>query len=258
VPRRAAQVVAAILLAVSGCNRTPADSPQFQEAFALYNQLYAKGLDDSYGDPQMPHVAELLGQVDPRSAQGPEAKDLLAKIQQGMADYRARAEKLAAMAASADAPVEFKGGGGLLAQPRELAPPPAPAGGPALGMTRDEFLARFADCFDRKGDYEQGDKRGEAFAVRASCAERFPTFKDSLVVLIDNHVTSLVPTKEVTVRTVDAGVQPGLPLEAPPPPPIVPPPLPAQVRFYPGAPRPDQASRQAGTQQPPPAEPAEP
>jgi len=245
VRRSTAQVVPALLLVVAGCNRTPAESPQFQEAFALYNELYTKSLDDAYGDPQMPHVADLLRHVDPRSAPGPEAKDLLAKVEQGMADYHARAEKIAAMAASADAPVEFKGGGGL-PLPQGLPPPTAPAGGPALGMTRDEFLARFGDCFDRKGDYEQGSKRGEAFAVRSSCAARFPTFTNQLVVLIDNQVTSLVPTKEVTVRTVDAG-EPAIP-SAPPSPPIFPPPVPTQVRFYPGAPRPDQA----GAPQPPP------
>jgi hypothetical protein len=248
--RRTGQVVFAILLVMAGCNRTPADSPQFQEAFTLYNQLYTKSLDDSYGDPQMPHVAELLRQVNPRSAQGPEAKELLAKVEQGIADYHARADKLAAMAASADAPVEFKGGGGGFAgPPAGLAPPAAAPGGPALGMTRDEFLAKFADCFDRKGEYEQGDKRGEAFAVLASCAQRFPTFADSLVVLIDNHVTSLVPAKEVTVRTVDAGVTPAVPPVAPAP--VAPPPVPTPVRFYPGAPRPD-APQPAGDQQPPP------
>jgi hypothetical protein len=235
--RSTSQVVAALLLALASCYRKPADSPQFAEAFTLYNQLYAKSLDDSYGDPQMPKVAELLRQVDSRSAQANEAKELLAKVEQGLADYHSRAQQLAAMAASADAPAEFKGGGTALPAPTGLPAPPAPAG-PALGMTRDEFTARFGDCFDLKGDYVQGDKRGEAFAVRSTCAERFPTFAQALVVLIDNRVTALVPTKDVTVKTVDAGESAAPPVPAaataqPPPAPPVP------VRYYAGQPRPD-------------------
>ncbi len=224
------------MVTMAGCSRTPPKSPEFEEAFTLYNQLYARSLDDAYGDPQMPRVADLLHQVDPRSAQGPEAKELLAKVENGMADYRGRAQRLAAMAASADAPAEFKGFGTALPAPVGL-PAPPPSSGPALGMTRDEFTSRFGDCFDRKGDYAQGDKRGEAFAIRASCAERFPTFAQALVVLIDNRVTALVPTKEVTVVTVDAGVA-----AAPALPPVSVPGAPApptQVRYYPGAPRPD-------------------
>jgi hypothetical protein len=229
-------VVAALLLALASCYRKPADSPQFAEAFALYNQLYARSLDDSYGDPQMPKVAELLRQVDSRSAQATEAKELLAKVEQGLADFHSRAQQLAAMAASADAPAEFKGGTALPA-PTGLPAPPALAG-PALGMTRDEFTARFGDCFDLKGDYVQGEKRGEAFAVRSTCAERFPSFAQALVVLIDNRVTALVPTKDVTVKTVDAGDRPPPPL--PPPAPTQPPPVPpTPVRYYPGQPRPN-------------------
>ncbi len=233
--RSTSQVVAALLLALASCYRKPADSPRFEEAFTLYNQLYAKSLDDSYGDPQMPKVADLLRQVDSRSAQASEAKELLAKVENGMADYHSRAEQLAAMAASADAPAEFKGGTALPA-PTGLPAPPAPAG-PALGMTRDEFTARFGDCFDLKGDYVQGDKHGEAFAVRSTCVERFPTFAQALVVLIDNRVTALVPTKDVTVKTVDAGVT----APAPQLPPAAQPPSapPTPVRYYPGQPRPD-------------------
>jgi hypothetical protein len=235
--RSTSQVVAALLLALASCYRKPADSPQFEEAFTLYNQLYAKSLDDSYGDPQMSKVADLLRQVDPRSAQGTEAKELLTKVEQGMTDSRARSQQLAAMAASADAPAEFKGGGTALPAPTGLPAPPAPSG-PALGMTRDDFTARFGDCFDLKGDYVQGDKRGEAFAVRSTCAERYPTFAQALVVLIDNRVTALVPTKDVTVKTVDAGQMappPILPAATAQPPPAPP----TQVRFYPGQPRPD-------------------
>jgi hypothetical protein len=240
VVRRRGKVAAALLLALVSCYRKPPDSPQFEEAFALYNQLYAKSLDDSYGEPQMARVAELLRQVEPKSAQGLEAKDLLTKVERGMMEYHARAERLAAMAASADVPVEFKGGGTVLPTSTAV-PPPAAAAAPALGMTRDEFLARFADCFDRKGDYEQGDKRGEAFAVRPGCAERYPTFANALVVLIDNRVTQLVPTKDVKVLTVDAGE--AVPaVAAPVAPPAVPPPTPpAPVRYYPGQPRPDLA-----------------
>jgi len=241
--RRRGQVAAALLLALVSCYRKPPDSPQFEEAFTLYNQLYAKGLDDAYGEPQMARVADLLREVDPKSAQGLEAKDLLTKVERGMMEYHARAERLAAMAASADLPAEFKGGGIILPTSTAV-PAPAAAAAPALGMTRDEFTARFGDCFDRKGDYEQGDKRGEAFAVRPGCVERFPTFANALVVLIDNRVTQLIPTKEVKVLTVDAGEaapSEALPVPAPAVVPPGPPAPPTQVRYYPGQPRPDLA-----------------
>ncbi len=232
------------MLALVSCYRKPPDSPQFEEAFALYNQLYAKGLDDAYGEPQMARVAELLQQVDPKSGQGLESKDLLSKVEHGITEYHARADRLAAVAASADAPVEFKGGGFALPAPTGVPPPPGPAA-PALGMTRDEFTARFGDCFDRKGDYEQGEKRGEAFGVRPSCAERFPTFANALVVLMDNRVTQLVPTKEVKVLTVDAGD--ALPVQAPQAavPAVAPPAPPVPVKYYPGQPRPDLAGEAA-------------
>ena len=238
-PKSLALLLALVLVA---CRRGPVQSPQFQEAFGLYNQLYARSLDDAYGDPQMAQVADLLAQVDPKSLQVGEAQDLLAKVTAGMADYRARAVKVADEQRAVNAPSTFKGFGAVDLTPRGVAPEPATAMAPTLGMTRDAFTARFGDCFARQGDYEQGDKRGEAFAVLPACVARFPAFADSLVVLLDNRVSSLVHTKDVAVRVVDAGEpapesKPLLPpVRAVPPPPA---PAPQTVRYLPGAPHPD-------------------
>jgi uncharacterized protein YktA (UPF0223 family) len=227
-----------LLFACAGCHRTPPDSEDFQAAFELYNQLYAASLDDSYSDARMLRVVDLLNKVDPASAQAAEAKDLLEKVQKGIAEAKARADRVAADQKAADAPAKFTGGT-TFETPKP--PMPAAAAGPSLGMTRDEFTAKFGDCFERKGDYEQGEKRGEAFGLVASCKERFPAFAESLVILVDNKVATLMPMTEVTVRTVDAG-------PPPPPPPAPAGPAPVPTRFLPGAPVPTAPS--AGT--PPP------
>ena len=220
-----------VAVVATGCHRTAPDSQEFQDAFQLYNQLYAASLDDSYSDPRMGKVLELLARVDPNSPQAAEAKDLQDKVEKGVAEAKARAARVAADQQAAAAPAPMQGFSNDLPPPSKPAPPPGPPAGPALGMTRDDFQAKFGDCFDRRGDYEQGARKGEAFGLLPACKERYPGFADSLVVLIENKVASLMPLADVTVRTVDAGSPP------PPPPPVAPPP-PTTVRYLPGVPVP--------------------
>ncbi len=241
-----ALVVVASLASLAACHRPPSESEEFHSAFQLYNQLYTASLDDAYADPRMLRVQELLHKVDPASGQAQEAKDLLEKVEKGIAEASARAARVAADQKAAEAPGKMDHP--AFAEPaRPAAPAGPPASGPALGMTRDEFVGKFGDCFERKGDYEQGPKRGEAFALLPACKEKYPAMVESLVVLLDNRVASLVPLKEVTVRTVDAG---GPPVAAPPPAPVPAPPPPPPARFMPGMPVP-QAPGAPGTNAPP-------
>lgn len=220
-----------------GCHRVPPDSPEFQQAFGLYNQLYAARLDDAYGDPQMQTVLSLLQQVDPASAQAGEARDLKAKVEQGMADFKKRQEKVAEDEKAAEAPPVWPSQGG----DTEAAQPPSPGGaaGPALGMTREAFLARFGDCFQGKGIYRQGPKEGEAYGLKASCRARYPALDGNLVVLLDGKVERMMSLADVNVSTET--VHAGLPPAAAPPSPhpsAAPQPPPTPVHWLPGAPHP--------------------
>ncbi len=222
-------------LAAAGCRRGRGDSPQFEQAFRRYTQLYADKLDDAYGDPAMAQVLALLRQVDPRSSRAAEAAELESKVEKGMKEFADREARLAAAdkaAAAAPAwPAAREG-------PAPVAAPPVAAAGPALGMTRDEFLGKFGGCFVEKGLYEQGAKHGEAYAMKLACAARYPFLQGDLVVLLDGRVSRLVPLSDVTVSTREkpAATPPAPPPPAKPPPP--PPPAPRTVHWMPGGPRP--------------------
>jgi hypothetical protein len=196
----------------------------------------------------MPRVLDLLSKVAPNSSQAGEAKELSEKVEKGMSDAKARAEKVAEDQRIAEAPTKSDFHWASDA-PRAAAPaaPTGPASsGPSLGMTHDELVSKFGDCFERRGDFEQGDKRGEAFGLLPACKAKFPSFAESIVVLIDNKVSSLVPLKDVNVRTADAGSPaPAQAAPAPPTPaaaPAAPAPPPQTVRYMPGGPIPQTPS----------------
>ncbi len=219
----------------AGCRKPVADSPQYEQAFDLYTQLYAAKLDDAYGDPAMSRVLTLLSQVDPASSRAAEASELKSKVEQGQADWQKRQARVVALEQAASAPVNWPAG----PAPAVASPMPAPAtaaAGPSLGMTRDDFLAKFASCFDLKGLYEQGGSHGEAYGMKAACTARYPALQGNLVVLLDNRVSRLVPLSQVTASTPTsrAAAAPIVPRPASPPPP----PAPKVVHWMPGAPRP--------------------
>ena len=190
-------------------------------------------------------MAQLLGEVDPAAMQAAEAKDLAAKVDQGMADYKRRKEKLAADGAEPRrSRARFEGGG-----PAEApAPKPAaaPALGPSLGMTRDEFTERFGDCFERKGDYEQGEKRGEAFALLPACAPgplpRRWRARSSSCSRTRVAWRSCRSRRSACGRSTPASPTPATPS---PPVPTPPAPPPQQVHFLPGAPHPEVPAQDA-------------
>ena len=65
-----------LLIAFAGC-RSSAPDPNFQQANAIYQQLYATQLDDAYGDPKMDEVVALLHKVSARSVDASRAQAML-------------------------------------------------------------------------------------------------------------------------------------------------------------------------------------
>jgi len=91
----------------AGCRRNTGPDTSYQQAFSLYQQLYATQLDDAYGDPRMDEVVTLLRAVDSRSSDAQSAQNLLGVIQRGrdaLAKERKEREKSTA-AAQAPVPV---------------------------------------------------------------------------------------------------------------------------------------------------------
>jgi hypothetical protein len=90
-----------LILAPGACRRAGPDA-NYQEAAAIYQQLYATQLDDAYGDPRMEQVVALLRKVDARSLDAESAERMLGMIERGreeLAKQRADREKMAAAAA---------------------------------------------------------------------------------------------------------------------------------------------------------------
>ena len=94
--RRAA--ICLSLVALAGCrNRGPDEN--YQQAAAIYQQLYATELDDAYVDPKMDEVVALLRKVNSHSSDAHAAEMMLGTIQRGreqLAKERAEREKLSA------------------------------------------------------------------------------------------------------------------------------------------------------------------
>jgi hypothetical protein len=94
--RRAALLV--VTLALLACRNRGPDA-NYQQAFTIYQQLYATELDDAYGDPRMNDVVALLRKVDERSDDAERARALLGTIERGreaFAQQREEREKRAA------------------------------------------------------------------------------------------------------------------------------------------------------------------
>jgi hypothetical protein len=232
------RTLALLVLTLAACRARPQPSPQYDQAYALYNRLYQKSLDDAYGDPQMLAAAELLRQVDPASSSAVEAGELLGKVEKGMKDYNDRQLRLRVEEQALEKPSRWEGSAPDL--PTRQAG--LPAAGPTLEMTRDDFLAHFGDCFEFKGAYQQREKQGEAYAVRVGpCLGRYPAFAQSLVVLMDNKVTAVVAMVDVKTVVVDAGSPPASTIALRPP--VAPPPA-AETPTSPRGPLPPGEERQ--------------
>ncbi len=219
--------LALLVLTLAACRARPQPSPQYDQAYGLYNRLYQKSLDDAYGDPQMVAVVELLHQVAPTSSSAADAAELLNKVESGMKDYNAREALLHEQEQALEKPARWTGSASADLPTRA----PSATPGPVLEMTRDDFLAHFGDCFEFKGVYQQREKQGEAYGVRTGpCLGRYQAFAQSLVVLMDNKVTAVVSIADVKTIVVDAGAPEQAAAEAPAPPPAPPDDAPALPR----------------------------
>ena len=84
-----------VTFALLACRSRGPDA-NYQQAFTIYQQLYATELDDAYGDARMNDVVTLLRKVDPRSGDAERATALLGTIERGkeaLAQQQAEREK---------------------------------------------------------------------------------------------------------------------------------------------------------------------
>ena len=216
-------LVAALALGAAGCKKHK-PSPDYAEAVALYDRLYADKLEDAYIDPGMAQVEELLARVPADSRDQQAAAELMAKIQAGRARISAENDARQKTIADALKPVDFKSGseGPTFVQP---ATPPAPepspdaavaapdagATQPLTGMTAAEFQRRFSTCFALFKPLEvTGQGLCDAYELKdmALCRERHPGFVSALVLTNAEKVVGIAPKSAMVVeyRYPDGGL----------------------------------------------------
>jgi hypothetical protein len=210
--RRAA--ICLLTLAFVGCRR-PSPDPNYQQAFAAYQQLYATQLDDAYGDPRMDQVVALLHKVDVRSADAQPAQALLGTIQRGreeLAKQREEREKMAAAAAqsAASAVVNIDPSQVLAAMARDAGPGQDPFG---PGASVADLNAQSGGCLqDNEPFNEQGTGvSGTVYRVAPSdaCRNKVPGLVGQIVLVVNGKIYRRTadprPPGSAPPATVDAG-----------------------------------------------------
>ena len=127
-----------LTLVLGACRWNSGPDENYQQASALYQQLYATQLDDAYGDAKMEEVVALLHKVSARSADAEPAKLLLGTIERGRAELakqHADREKMAAAAQSASAQVNIDPEKVLAAAAPDAGPPQDPFAQHVEGVT---------------------------------------------------------------------------------------------------------------------------
>jgi murein DD-endopeptidase MepM/ murein hydrolase activator NlpD len=105
-----------LLLALPGCR--PRASPEYAEARQRFSALYAVHLDAAYARPEMDLVVHLLEAVPPNSLDAPEAKGLLARIEEGRAQLsREEAQGRAVVREMLSAPTDEADAGAVRPSP---------------------------------------------------------------------------------------------------------------------------------------------
>jgi hypothetical protein len=242
---RVAAICILAVLAWTGCRRNTGPDASYQQAFTLYQQLYASQLDDAYGDPRMEEVVALLRAVDSRSSDAATADGLLGTIQRGrdaLAKERAAREKLTG---AANAPVATSD-----IDPSKFFPTSAPpdAGvqdpfGPGASVA--ELNAQSGGCLaDNEPFTEQGTGvTGTVYRVvpTEGCKGKLPGLTGQIVLVVGGKIyrrtadprppPAAAPDAGVqtAARTATAPARSSKPAEAPPPYQVV----------YPGQPIPE-------------------
>lgn len=247
------------------CRRNSGPDANYQQASALYQQLYVTELDDAYGDPQMDQVVALLKKVKPSSEDAAAAKGMLGAIQHGreeLAKQRAEREKFAKAAeAAAAAPLPD-------IDPQKVLAAYAVDAGPAAqdpygsGALVSDINAQTGGCLtDHEPFNEQGTGvSGKVYRIvqGPACAAKLPGYVGQAVLVVNGRIYRRVadpnppqpPGAARTAPSADAGA----PEAAAPParPPAPRPPVDAGEPQYqiviPGAPQPSAATPDAGLQ----------
>jgi hypothetical protein len=187
-------------LALAGCSRKPLQpSPDYQQAAALYQQLYATKLDDAYGDPRIADVEAGLQRVDPRSADARAAKELLTTIEQGRAEFAKAQERRRQMGVTATA--DLKKGSNIDPQ-AVLGSREVPDAGPAQdpfgpGASIADLNRETGGCLiaDQPFREEGTGKVGQLYrlAPSSSCKDKLPGFVGQAAMVIDGKIYRRIP-----------------------------------------------------------------
>jgi hypothetical protein len=216
------------LLALPACKKQPpAPSPEYDQAWRLYANLYARQLDDAFGNAQMEDVVALLKRVDDKSADADAARTLLQRIDEGRkalaAERDARAKVRKELAP--DAP-----GRDLIAAVNAAAgPPSADAGAPATTATsgvdagpapQDPFApgssiaalnSSTGGCLVAGEPFKEriSNRTGQVYRVAPSelCQQKLTGLSGQAVLVVDGRIYRRVSASEVA--------QPAQPLAAP-------------------------------------------
>ncbi|HMC34993.1 MAG: hypothetical protein AUG04_12230 [Deltaproteobacteria bacterium 13_1_20CM_2_69_21] len=221
-----------LLLASAACRNKDPD-PNFKQATAIYQQLYATQLDDAYGDPRMDEVVVLLGKVNPRSIDADRAQAMLRTIQHGREDLareRAEREKMAAAAEQslAAAQVNIDPSKVLAASEPDAGQPLDPFG---PGASVADLNKQNGGCLmDNEPFTEQGTGvAGTVYRVAPSdaCRGKLPGLSGQIVLVVDGKIYRRAadprpppppPSATATAaRPPAAGARPGPPPGGSPP-----------------------------------------
>jgi len=195
-----------LVFALAGC-RSSAPDPSFQQANALYQQLYATQLDDAYGDPKMDEVVALLHKVNPRSIDADRAQVLLGLIQRGreeLAKQLAEREKMAAAAARsvASAQVDIDPSKILAAAQPDAGPSGDPFGS---GASVADLNKNSGGCLvDSEPFTEQGTGvAGTVYRVAPSetCRGKLPGLSGQIVLVVNGKIYRRTADPRATAAT---------------------------------------------------------
>jgi hypothetical protein len=199
-------------LALVGCSRKPLPpSPDYQQAAILYQQLYASKLDDAYGDPRMAEVEAGLRRVDPRSADAQAARELLATIEHGRAEFAKAQERRHQMGVTASA--DLKKASNIDPQ-AVLASREAPDAGPAQdptgpGASIADLNRETGGCLisDQPFREEGTGKVGQLYrlAPSSSCRDKLPGFIGQAAMVVDGKIYRRIPAPPSAQASVPDG-----------------------------------------------------
>lgn len=215
--RPLAGIASALLLALApaACKRNSGPSADYEEAARRFRSLYAQQLDAAFLDPQMGEIEAQLQRVPADSLDAQGARDLLQRIQDGrtrmQADADAREKAVATahevpdgVTAPTIPPLEEPQ---VPAGPPDAGPPDAGLTGPQAGTPASELVAGFRGCFRRGPPLEvegRGMRETWELSGGTSCRLEYPGHVDSLLLIEQGRVLTLLPKSAVRTVTVTA------------------------------------------------------